>query len=126
MKPDPVLTVSKWADKNRMLTSKTAAIPGPWRTSITPYLKKIMDCLSVTSKIERVVFMKASQIGATEAGNNFMGYAIHHVPGPMLYVLPTVEAVKRASKQRISTMIEETPALRDRVAEPRTRNSSNT
>ena len=126
LKPDPVLTVSEWADQNRILTSKTASTPGPWRTSITPYLKKIMDCLSSSSDIERVVFMKASQIGATEAGNNFFGYAMHHVPGPMLYVLPTVEAVKRASKQRIATMIEESPVLRNRVAEPRTRNSSNT
>ena len=126
LKPDPVLTVSEWADQHRVLTGKTASRPGPWQTSFTPYLKKIMDCLSVSSDIERVVFMKASQIGATEAGNNFFGYAIHHVPGPMLYVLPTVEAVKRASKQRIATMIEESPVLRDRVAEPRTRNSSNT
>ena len=126
LKPDPILTVSEWADRYRMLTSKTASRPGPWQTSITPYLKKIMDCLSCTSDIERVVFMKASQIGATEAGNNFFGYAIHHIPGPMLYVLPTVEAVKRASKQRISTMIEESPVLRDRVSEPRSRDSGNT
>ena len=126
MKPDPVLTVSEWADRYRMLTSKTAAIPGPWQTSITPYLKKIMDCLSPSSDIERVIFMKGSQIGATEAGNNFFGYAIHHIPGPMLYVLPTVEAVKRASKQRIATMIEESPVLRDRISDPRSRDSHNT
>ena len=62
----------------------------------------------------------------TEAGNNWLGYVIHHVPGPMLYVMPTVEAVKRTSKQRIATMIEDTPVVRERVTEPRAKDSGNT
>ncbi|MEC5293648.1 phage terminase large subunit family protein [Aurantimonas sp. C2-5-R2] len=33
--------------------------------------------------------MKAAQVGATEAGNCFIGYCIHHAPGPMLAVQPT-------------------------------------
>jgi len=32
--------------------------------------------------------MKAAQVGATEAGNNWIGFVIHHAPGPMLAVLP--------------------------------------
>jgi phage terminase large subunit GpA-like protein len=51
---------------------------GRWRTSRTPYLKAIMDCLSPTSPVERVVFMKAAQLGATEMGSNWIGYVIHH------------------------------------------------
>jgi hypothetical protein len=46
-----------------MLSSKAPAEPGRWRTSRTPYLKAIMDCLSPTSPVERVVFMKAAQLG---------------------------------------------------------------
>ncbi len=62
--PDPLMTVSEWADRHRMLSSKASAEPGRWRTSRTPYLKAIMDCLSPMSSIERVVFMKAAQLGA--------------------------------------------------------------
>ena len=40
-----------------------------------------MDCLSPTSPVERVVFMKAAQLGATEMGSNWIGYVIHHAPG---------------------------------------------
>jgi phage terminase large subunit GpA-like protein len=40
-----------------------------------------MDCLSPMSPIERVVFMKAAQLGATEMGSNWIGYVIHHAPG---------------------------------------------
>ena len=55
--PDPLLSVSAWADQHRMLSSKASAEPGRWRTARTPYLREIMDCLSPASPIERVVFV---------------------------------------------------------------------
>lgn len=124
--PDPLLTVSEWSDRHRMLSSKASAEPGRWRTSRTPYLKAIMDCLSPTSPIERVVFMKAAQLGATEMGSNWIGYVIHHAPGPMMAVWPTVEMAKRNSKQRIDPLIEESPALAELIAPARSRDSGNT
>ncbi|MCW7542096.1 phage terminase large subunit family protein [Aquabacterium sp. A7-Y] len=62
--PDPLLTVSEWADRHRILSSKASAEPGRWRTARTPYLREILDCLSPTSPVERVVFMKGAQVGA--------------------------------------------------------------
>ena len=38
--PDPDLTVSAWADKHRVLSSRGASEAGPWRTSRTPYLTR--------------------------------------------------------------------------------------
>ncbi len=124
--PDPLLSVSEWSDRHRMLSSKASAEPGRWRTSRTPYLKAIMDCLSPTSPVERVVFMKAAQLGATEMGNNWIGYVIHHAPGPMMAVSPTVEMAKRNSKQRIDPLIEESPVLADLIAPARSRDAGNT
>jgi phage terminase large subunit GpA-like protein len=85
-----------------------------------------MDCLSPTSPVERVVFMKAAQLGATEMGSNWIGYVIHHAPGPMMAVWPTVEMAKRNSKQRIDPLIEESPALAELIAPARSRDSGNT
>ncbi|MCT0216088.1 phage terminase large subunit family protein, partial [Synechococcus sp. CS-1330] len=124
--PDPLLTVSEWSDRHRMLSSKASAEPGRWRTSRTPYLKAIMDCLSPTSPVERVVFMKAAQLGATEMGSSWIGYVIHHAPGPMMAVWPTVEMAKRNSKQRIDPLIEESPVLSELIAPARSRDSGNT
>ncbi len=124
--PDPLLSVSEWADRHRMLSSKASAEPGRWRTSRTPYLKDIMDCLSPTSPVERVVFMKAAQLGATEMGSNWIGYVIHHAPGPMMAVWPTVEMAKRNSKQRIDPLIEESGVLAELIAPARSRDSGNT
>ena len=124
--PDPLLSVSEWSDRHRMLSSKASAEPGRWRTSRTPYLKAIMDCLSPTSAVERVVFMKAAQLGATEMGSNWIGYVIHHAPGPMMAVWPTVDMAKRNSEQRIDPLIEESEALSALISPARSRDSGNT
>lgn len=123
--PEPDLTVSAWSDEYRMLPQKAAAEHGRWRTARTPYLREVMDALSPSSTYHTVVFAKGAQIGATEAGNNWIGFVMHHAPGPMLVVVPTVEMAKRSSKQRIAPMIEATPVLRERVAPARERDSGN-
>lgn len=125
-RPDPPLTVSQWADKNRVLSSVSSSEPGRWRTSRTPYLREIMDCLSAYSTVEEVAVMKGVQVGMSEAGFNFVGYAIHHNPGPMMYVMPTEAMIKKFSKTRIDPMIEASPALRERVKPARARDSDNT
>ena len=126
MRPDPLLTISQWADKYRKLSQRASAEPGPWRTDRTPYLRDIMDCLSPSSPVERTVFMKGAQIGGTECGNNWIGYVIHQAQGPMMAVQPTVEMAKRNSKQRIDPLIEESEVLRALVSDPRSRDSGNT
>ena len=126
IRPDADLTVSQWADAHRMLGSRASAEPGRYRTSRTPYMREIMDALSPSSTVQRVVFMKAAQVGATEAGNNWIGFAIHQAPGPMLAVQPTVELAKRNSRQRIDPLIEESAALRERVKPARSRDAGNT
>ena len=124
--PDPLLTVSEWADRHRFLSPRASAEPGRYRTDRTPYMRAIMDALSPSHPARRIVFMKAAQVGATEAGNNWIGYVIHHAPGPMLSVQPTVELAKRFSRQRIEPLIAESPALRERVKPARARDAGNT
>lgn len=126
LKPDPLLTVSEWADEHRVLSSRASAEPGRWRTSRTPYLREIMNCLSPHTPTERVVLMAGAQLGKTECGNNWIGYVIAHSPGPMMAVSPTVEMAKRNSKQRIDSLIEDSPALAKLVSPSRSRDAGNT
>jgi phage terminase large subunit GpA-like protein len=126
LRPEQPLTVSEWADQHRRLSSKASAEPGPWRTDRTPYLREPMDCLSSESPVQRVVMMFAAQTGKTEAGSNWLGYVIDHAPGPMLCVQPTIEMAKRLSKQRLESMITETPVLAAKIAPARSRDSGNT
>jgi len=126
MKPEPILRVSDWADKHRMLSSKAASEAGPWRTERTPYLKEIMDVLSSDHPARKVVFKKGAQVGGTEAGNNWIGYIIDNSPGPLLMVLPRVEDARRNSRLRIEPLIAESPRLRKKVAAAKSRDSNNT
>ncbi len=126
IRPDPAITVSEWADLHRRLPAKSSAEPGPWRTDRTPYLREIMDCLSATSDVEEVVFMKGAQVGGTEAVINALGYVIDHAPGPTMFVQPTVELAKRFSRQRVDPLVTDTPRLADKVATAKSRDSGNT
>ena len=125
-KPPSRRTVTGWADAERWLPSKGSAAPGKYRSERTPYMREPMDCLSVLSPVEQVVLMAAAQTGKSESGNNWVGYVIDEAPGPMLLVQPTVDNAKRYSKQRISPMILETPALSAKVLDNVSRAGGNT
>lgn len=123
--PPPDITVSQWADRHRILSGKASAEPGQWKTSRVPYAREPMDMLSPQSPAERIVLMWPSQSAKTESGNNWIGYIIHHAPAPTLFVMPSLLDLKKNVLQRINPMIEETPALRERVAAPRSRDAAN-
>lgn len=124
--PDPSLTVSQWADRHRILSSRAASEAGQYRTGRTPYMRAIMDALSPSHPASRVVFMKSAQVGATEVGNNWIGYCVHRVPSPILAVQPTVDMAKRLSQQRLDPLFEDSPVLRELIMPNRTRDSGNT
>ncbi len=126
LEPDPLLTVSEWADQRRILSPKASSEHGPWRTSRTPYLRKPMDDLSATSTVQEVVLVFGSQMGKSEALNNWTGYTMDIAPGPALFVQPTIDLAKRYSKMRIAPMIEASPSLQEKVKAPRERDSGNT
>jgi phage terminase large subunit GpA-like protein len=123
--PPPELTVSQWADAERRLSSESSAEPGAWRTDRAPYQRGMMDAISDT-EVREVWVMKSAQVGATEIINNILGFHIHHDPAPMLLVQPTLEMAEAWSKDRLAPMIRDTPALRDRIADPKARDSGNT
>jgi phage terminase large subunit GpA-like protein len=124
--PEETLGLRDWSDAHRVLTTRSAAEAGPYRSARTPYLRAIMDDLSVESPVQRVVMKKCAQIGASELGNCWIGYLIDQAPGPVLLVQPTVELAKRYSKQRIDTLFDESDRLRAMVRPARSRDSGNT
>ncbi len=124
IRPEPPIPVSDWADRHRILPP-TSAEPGRWRTDRTPYLRAVMDALSTSSPYERVVLMKGAQTGGSEAGLNWIGYIIQNTPGIAMLVMPSLDMVRRNTTVRIDPLIEATPALRDLVSAPRSRDAGN-
>lgn len=114
-KPRDLLTVSQWSDRNRWLQSGTNS-PGKWNTSLTPYLREIMDSLSEHSPVRDVTFIKSSGLGGTEALYNWLGYVMHHLQNKdLLVVVPTLELRDRSFNPRLSKMIDETEVLSELV-----------
>ena len=106
LRPDPDLTIAEWSDRFRVLSRVSAGEPGRWRTSRTPFLREIMECLSPASPYTRVVFMKPAQIGGSEVLLNMLGYIIHLLSSSRvkrikrLQVLDVVKQNLRRSKVR--------------------------
>lgn len=76
--------------------------------------------------VREVVLMKSAQIGYTEMLGNVVGYFIDQDPAPILLVQPTLEMGEAWSKDRLAPMLRDTPALRDKVADPKARATGNT
>jgi phage terminase large subunit GpA-like protein len=124
--PDREVGVVEWIEGNIVLSSSDTNAPGPYRFRRTPYLREVLESLSPSSPVQRVVAQKGVQLGYTIAASSWIGYIICQAPRSILYVLPTVDLAKRASKRKLGPIIEETPALRDRVRPSRERDSGNT
>ncbi|MBI3473068.1 MAG: phage terminase large subunit family protein [Candidatus Solibacter usitatus] len=107
------------------MSPEASAEAGEWRTDRAPYQKALLNALTPNSPYERVVFMSSSQVGKTECLNSFVGYVIDQDPGPVLVVQPRVEDGESWSKDRLAPMLRDTPCLRGKVADVRSRGSNN-
>lgn len=123
--PPPNLTVSEWADSERRLSQESSAEPGRWITSRAPHQKEIMNAVN-DPQTTKVVAMLPSQTGKTEALLNVVGYYVAYDPSPILIIQPTLDMAETLSKDRIAPMVRDTPALRGKIADSKSRSSGNT
>lgn len=111
----------------RQLSPESSAQPGKWLNERAPHLVAPMDALSPHDPCQEVVCKFSSQSGKTEVALNFLGYIIDRDPGPTLVIQPNTTPMGEAfSKDRIAPMIRDTPALKGKVADPKSRTSGNT
>lgn len=108
--PPEQLTVSEWAEKYRILDSKSSAMPGAWSNSVTPYLVGVMDEFN-NYETEQIIFVKPTQIGGTEALQNMIGYIVAQDPAPTMIVYPTDILARSVSENRLQPMLKATPEI---------------
>lgn len=123
--PPPKLNISDWADRYRFLSRESSAEPGKWYTSRAEYQREIMNAIG-DPKIERVVLMTSAQIGKSETLLNSIGYFVDYDPSPIMVVQPTLEMAESFSKDRLDPMIRDTPAIKNKFADNKAKNSGNT
>jgi phage terminase large subunit GpA-like protein len=121
--PPPRLTVSEWADRERVLSSESGAAAGKWRT--LAYQREPFDCFSDPT-VHTVVIMSATQLLKTVTVENCVGYLIDNDPGPALVVVPRDIDGDKFSKIRLAPMIRDTPSLRSKVRDVPTKRTGDT
>ncbi len=123
--PPPDLKVDEWSDRYRKLSSESSAEAGQWRTDRVPFQREVMQVINDPS-VEEIIFIKSAQVGATEILLNTIGYYIDQEPSTILCIQPSLSMAKTFSKDRLAPMLRDTPKLRGKIADPRSRDSENT
>ena len=119
------MTVSEWSDEFRILSPEDSADPGRWRTSRMEPMRGVMDAFNEIL-VEEIVIQKSTQVGWTAVLGNIIGYAMDREPCPMLVLMPTEKIAEEWSKHRFEPMIRDTPRLRGKIKDRRSRDSKNT
>ena len=126
LEPRKPMTVSQWADANRVLSSKGSAQAGQWRTDANPPLREPMDCMSARSTVREVVLMFPIQYGKTSVAVNALGYCMDHDPGPVMVCLPGEVSMNKWVAQKLNPTIEESPAVKRALTSVASRDAANT
>lgn len=123
--PPPNMTLAEWAEQRYYLSPEASALSGKFSFRAAPFQRGVFDALT-DDDYERVVIMSASQILKTTALIAYIGYIIDADPAPILNVQPTIKLANAFSKERIDTMLRDTPCLHGKVIDKRFRDSGNT
>ena len=122
LEPDPLLTISEWADSFRFLPKESSAEPGKWRTNRFPFSKEIMDVLSPQDPTTEVKVIKGTQIGGTEIANNFLMTYMDLYPSPMLLMLPTESLLKKHRQMKLVPSVRAIKKLAKKIKPGKTKN----
>lgn len=103
-----VIRPSVWAESKRYLPPATTQLPGPYRFDVAPYLREILDCMSIDSPVREVIVKKGVQIGATVGVlENALGYFIEHVrSAPCMLITADAELAKLRIDSYVTPMLQ--------------------
>src|SRR5258708_22799313 len=110
LKAPPKLNLIEWADQFRLVSAKTSASPGRWKTSAQPCAYGPMAAL-LRHDTHTVTAMAGTQTINTELLINPASYYIAQAPSAILFVEPTQSADEKFSHEPFSPTLSATPQL---------------
>ena len=113
--PPPYIWLDEYADQYRYVPEASSENAGQWRTSLVPHTREIMRAISPQDPCQNVVWMKGSQVAATEVAINSICYRIQISPCPQLYMQTTDGAIQLFSKQRLTTTFDAMPGVQEKL-----------
>ena len=125
LRPPPKMTITEWAEKNRIVSSEETSSPGPWYSERVPYTVGIMDAIS-DIKTEKVIVVTGAQMAKTNCAiMNPIGFYMTYDPCPIMVVQPTIAMGHTFSGKRLTPMLRDTSCLRGKVAMEKSRSTEN-
>lgn len=109
-KPKPKISIPQWADRYLFLPPEVASEPGKFHVDRAEYQRGMMEAIT-DPEVYRIVFMTSSQVGKSTILDAVIGYFVHQDPCPIMMVLPTLADCQDYSKNRLTPIIRDTPAL---------------
>jgi phage terminase large subunit GpA-like protein len=122
--PPREISVLDWAEENLILSKESSSQPGKF--TAYPFQRELLEVLSASHPCQKVVAKMGAQLAKTLAIQAAIGYAIDIEQGPILLVEPRERDVEAFNSDRLEPMLRDTPALRHKVAEKKSRDSANT
>lgn len=108
----------EFTERKRVLVAGTSARPGPYRFSVTPYLREPAECLSDFSKIFELVVMKGTQTGGTDGlMMNHELYCIYYGIGGVQYITSDDDLAQEHMEKRLGPMID-AAGMQDMIVPP--------
>ena len=124
LRPAEQLDLAEWSERNIVLSPEDSAARGKF--TAWPFQIEPMSVMSPRHECEKVCILAASQTLKTRLMLNFLGFVIAADPGPVLFVEPRAQDAEALSKDRVTPMLRDTPALRGKVVDAKSRESGNT
>lgn len=117
IRPKPRVRPSEWVEANISLSSEqSAAQPGRFRCNYLPFQRDLHDVTFDHSLKAGLIFLKCTQIGATQTRMNLHAYMAVHEPAPRLYVVDKEEKSKTFGNDMLRPLFERHALLRESVA----------
>ena len=117
VRPAPSEPIWKWAEREIYLSAKQATgFPGRYKSSLTPYVQGVLDALQDRA-VRKVTVEKGAQTGLTLTGYVWAAWTVAESPAPTLFMYPSENLARSASETRFMPMVEDSPALREKMPE---------
>lgn len=98
---------SIWNEEKRVMTSDVSPFPGKFSYKRTPYLREVVDCMSVNHPAKIVAVMKGAQVGfSTGVIEAAIVWIISQNPGNILFLTGHADLAEEAMNGKIDQAID--------------------
>jgi len=111
-KPRPEQSVVDWAEGQYSLSTIASGTAGRYSTSITPYVREIINLFS-DFEVERVVKCFGAQTAKTQSDMAGLGWFLAHEPSPAMWVMPNKQLAAAFSESRLQPFLFSSPDIQE-------------